>query len=173
MRGVCCGCITFTPLAGVMQKRIRRFRNGDEDVLRQLFFDTIRTVNRRDYTDEQVRAWAPEIYDTEHWGNRMRNLNPFVCEIDGEVAGYADLQLSGYIDHFYVSRKFQRRGVGTALFERIEQEAKAHQLKELSADVSITARPFFERFGFAVVKQQKLTINEVMLTNFHMSRKLF
>ncbi len=155
-----------------MDKRIRRFRKGDEATLRTLFFDTIRNVNRRDYTEEQVRAWAPEDYDLEHWAHRMRELNPFVCEVDGEIAGYADLQSSGYVDHFFVSKNFQRKGVGTSLFERIEAEARAHQLKELSADVSITARPFFERFGFAVIKQQQVTINDVVLTNFRMVRRM-
>ncbi|MDJ0710936.1 MAG: GNAT family N-acetyltransferase [Woeseiaceae bacterium] len=155
-----------------MDKRIRRFRTGDEAILRTLFFDTIRNVNRRDYTEEQVRAWAPEDYEPEHWAHRMRELNPFVCEVDGEIAGYADLQSSGYIDHFFVSKNFQRRGVGTSLFERIEAEARARQLKELSADVSITARPFFERFGFAVIRQQQVTINDVVLTNFRMVRKI-
>ena len=154
-------------------KRIRRLRVGDESTLHQLFFDTIRNVNSRDYTEEQVRAWAPKDHDVQRWATRMRKLNPFVCEIGGEIAGYADLQSSGYIDHFYVSKNFQRQGVGTALFEHIENEAKTNELKELSADVSITARPFFERFGFEVITQQEIEINGVTLQNFRMLRKLF
>ena len=155
-----------------MAKLIRRFQPGDEGVLRQLFFETIRNVNLRDYTDEQVRAWAPDDYDPDHWAERIRKLNPFVCEIDGEIAGYADLQPNGYVDHFFVSRHFQRQGVGAALFRQIEQEARALELDELSAEVSITARPFFEHFGFEVVDSQQVTINDVTLDNFRMRRRL-
>ncbi len=153
-------------------RRVRRFEAGDEPALRQLFFETIRNVNRRDYSDEQVRAWAPDDYDPERWAQKVRKLNPFVCEIDGEIAGYADLQPSGYIDHFYVNRHYQRQGVGSELFHHIEEPAQATGLKELSADVSITARPFFEHFGFEVVERQRVTINNVVLGNFRMIRKL-
>ena len=155
-----------------MARFIRRFRRGDEAALHQLFFETIRSVNRQDYTEEQVRAWAPDDYDDVRWAARIRNLNPFICEIDGEIAGYADLQPSGLIDHFFVSRHFQRQGVGTALFERIEEEAELLELEELHSNVSITARPFFERFGFEVVERQRLTINDVALDNFRMARRL-
>ncbi len=155
-----------------MTPLIRRFRSGDETALRQLFFETIRTVNRKDYTEEQVRAWAPEDHGQQHWLERIRKLNPFVCEVDGEVAGYADLQPDGYIDHFFVSRHYQRQGVGGALFACIEREAFELALDELSADVSITARPFFEHFGFEVVQQQQVTIDDVALENFRMVRRL-
>lgn len=153
-----------------MQKRVRRFRIGDEEALRQLFFETIRYVNRRDYSDEQVRAWATDEYDAARWAARIRDLNPFVCEIGSRIAGYADLQPSGYIDHFFVSRHHQRQGVGSALFRRIEEESRTLQLDELHADVSITARPFFEHYGFEVVRSQEITIGDVALTNFRMRR---
>ncbi len=153
-------------------RHVRRFRAGEEETLRRLFFETIREVNRKDYTEEQVRAWAPENYDTRRWSARIRSLNPFICEIDGEIAGYADLQPSGYIDHFFVNRRFQRQGVGSTMLDRIEQEARATGLKMLSAHVSITARPFFEHFGFEVVERQRVMINGVALDRFHMTRIL-
>ena len=150
---------------------IRRFRPGDEELLYRLFFETIRHVNRRDYSDEQVRAWAPDEYDRQLWAERIQALNPFVCEVDGEIAGYADVQANGYIDHFYVDRRLQRLGVGTALMRQIEQEALSLALEQLSADVSITARPFFEHFGFRVVRRQQITIGGVTLDNFRMARR--
>ncbi|MDJ0751526.1 MAG: GNAT family N-acetyltransferase [Woeseiaceae bacterium] len=153
-------------------RHVRRFRTGDEETLHRLFFETIREVNRKDYTEEQVRAWAPEDYDAGRWSARIRSLNPFICEIDGEIAGYADLQPSGYIDHFFVSRRFQRQGVGSILFDQIEREARATGLEILSADVSITAKPFFEHFGFKVVERQRVTMNGVALDNFRMTRVL-
>ena len=154
------------------KKTIRRFRAGDEEALRRLFFETIRNVNRRDYSDEQVRAWAPDEYDSQQWAERINKLNPFVCEVDGEIAGYADLQPGGYIDHFFVGRAYQRQGVGTTLFRQIEREAGALAITELSADVSITARPFFEHFGFEVIEPQQVTVNGVSLKNFRMVRRL-
>ena len=38
---------------------IREYRKEDLGEVMQLFYDTVHTVNRRDYTEEQVNAWAP------------------------------------------------------------------------------------------------------------------
>jgi putative acetyltransferase len=151
---------------------IRNYREGEERALWDLFFQTIRTVNRGDYSAAQVKAWAPDDWDPERWKTRIAGINPFVCLHGDQIVGYADLQPSGLIDHFYVHHEWQRRGVGRALFETIEDNARALGLGELHADVSITARPFFESRGFYVAKEQVVDARGVEMTNFHMRKEL-
>ncbi len=155
-----------------MALRIRPFRHGDEAALLALFRTTIRTVNRRDYTDEQVQAWAPDDIDKGHWTRRIRGINPFVCESGARIVGYADVQDSGYIDHFFVHHEAQGQGVGKALFAAIFDKAKHKGITELTSQVSITARPFFEKMGFDVVQSQVVTMNDVELTNYRMRMSL-
>ncbi len=155
-----------------MRLNIRPFRPGDEDALLAIFRNTIRTVNSRDYSPAQVEAWAPDDIDAGGWRQRVRGLDPFVCESGGRIVGYADLQNSGYIDHFFVHHEVQGKGVGKALFAAIEGKARDRQLAELTAEVSITARPFFEKMGFDVVRPQTVTMNDVELTNFRMRKAL-
>ena len=50
--------------------------------------------------------------------------------------------------------------------------AKQQNVNQLSADVSITAKPFFEAKGFKVLKQQAVPIKEQILTNFKMIKNL-
>lgn len=45
-------------------------------------------------------------------------------------------------------------GIGRALMQEIHAKAARLKLRELSADVSRTAQPFFGRFGFAIVEQR-------------------
>ncbi|TMS59789.1 hypothetical protein MW7_001190 [Imbroritus primus] len=88
---------------------IRLFRPGDEPALFRVFHSAIHLVCARDYTAAQCSAWAPTQMDMAIWAERMRQLTPFVVEHDGEIIAYADLQPSGYIDHFFVSsRKLPR-----------------------------------------------------------------
>lgn len=67
---------------------------------------------------------------------------------------YADVQISGYIDHFFVSGSCARQGVGTMLMQRILETATARNISVLTSDVSRTAQPFFARFGFVIVEQR-------------------
>lgn len=64
-------------------------------------FYTVRNVNIRDYSQEQVEAWAPSGFDFALWQKRMDGLKPFVAELDGHIVGYTDLQSSGLVDHFF------------------------------------------------------------------------
>jgi putative acetyltransferase len=133
---------------------IRPFQPGDEPALYRVHREAIHRVASRDYNPEQIEAWAPARQDPGAWAIKMRNIRPFVAEVDGAIAGYADLQPSGYIDHFFVSADFPRRGVGRQLMERIHEEAARQGIAELTADVSRTAQPFFARFGFEIVEQR-------------------
>jgi len=151
---------------------IRKYQSGEELELWRLFYDSVRKVAIRDYTAEQVAAWAPDTMDEAHWRARIESNNPFVCEHEGQIVGYADLQPSGYIDHFFVHHQWQGQGVAKALFATIEADAKRQQLAELWANVSITARPFFESRGFLVVAEQDVAVRGVTLRNFKMVKRL-
>jgi len=153
---------------------IRPFRQGDEDALRRVFFSAVHGVASKDYSAEQIEAWAPapKGADRAPWAERMRAIRPFVAEADGVILGYADVQPNGYIDHFFVAAPAARGGVGSSLMARLHEEAAVRGTACLFADVSITARPFFEKWGFAVEAQQTVAIRGVPLINFRMRKAL-
>ncbi len=103
---------------------------------------------------EQINAWAPENVDPVYWKDRIHGINPFVAEIDGQAVGYADVQPTGYIDHFFVHGQYPRQGIGKALMEAIHLKARSSLIKALSSDVSRTAQPFFIHCGFEIVEQR-------------------
>lgn len=151
---------------------IRRYRLGEERALFDIYYSAIHLVAHGDYSEEQVQAWAPHNLDREMWAERMQGINPFVAELNGQVVGYADLQADGYIDHFFVSGRCPRRGIGTALMNHLFNEAQSCSLMELTSDVSRTAQPFYERFGFSVVEQRQPILRGVVIPNAFM-RRLF
>lgn len=151
---------------------IRRFQPGEELALFEVYYSSIHFIAKNDYSEEQVNAWAPLDLDRQLWINRINGINPFVAEIDSQPVGYADVQQNGYIDHFFVSGHYPRQGIGKALMESIHSEAKRLNITELTANVSRTAQPFFERFGFIVVEQRKPVIRGVEVQNALMRKSL-
>ena len=149
---------------------IRRFRPDDAPALWAVYSSAIRELAVRDYSPEQIDAWAPAAFDQAMWARRMEGIKPFVAERDGAIVGYADVQPDGYIDHFFVAGDAARQGVGTELMKRIHHEAASVGVASLFADVSITARPFFERCGFGVEQQRTLVVSGVALRNFRMRK---
>jgi len=149
---------------------IRAFQPGEEGVLRQLFFDSIRQVGRGYYSEAELRAWATEQYDGEQWKLHLQSTNPFVAELGGTVVGYADIQNDGYIDHFYCHYQHQRVGIGAALMARLHSHGEQRHMPRYYSHVSLSARAFFERNGFAVVREQRVPQGDQILTNFLMEK---
>ena len=92
--------------------------------------------------------------------------------VDGRVAGFSDVSAAGYVDMMFVSPRHGRQGVGHALMTFLEKRALAASADQMSADVSLTARPFFEAHGFVVEAEQHPVIDGVQMTNFHMTKPL-
>ncbi len=150
--------------------KIRKFQIGDEFALWQMKLNTIRHVNSRDYSPEQVQAWAPDVYDAAKWSERVRAMDPFVAEIDGQIVGFADHQSDGYIDHFFCHHQYQGQGIGKALMQSLMDSGQEKKLPRFYSHVSITAKPFFERCGFRAIAKQAVEVNGQVLTNYVMER---
>ncbi|CAH0530438.1 GNAT family N-acetyltransferase [Vibrio hippocampi] len=152
--------------------KIRKYQHCDARALWQLKQQTIRRINSRDYSLTQVRAWAPDEIDPAIWQKRVDGMNPFIALIGDKIVGFADLQADGYIDHFFCHADHQSVGVGRALMQQILTQADNQNIARLYSAVSLTAKPFYQHFGFQVVKQQQVETRGETLTNFIMERRL-
>ncbi len=103
---------------------IRPFLPIDAPTLRAIFHFSVHKLARQHYTTAQLQAWAPAEYDAAQWSERLRTNRPWMAEVNGCIAGFADLQPSGYIDQFFVAGEHAGRGVGRALIARIQSAAQ-------------------------------------------------
>lgn len=101
----------------------------------------------------------------------MFQLRPYErAESHGRPVGFADMTRDGHLDRLFVAASHQRQGVATSLIERMIEHARETGIQAIETDASITAKPFFERFGFAVRRQQSVACRGVKLTNYRMTR---
>jgi len=152
--------------------KVRLYRPTDTSALARLFTDTVRAINSLDYSPEQITAWAPDPPDLNHWRDRLSHRMVFVAENDEAVIGFVTFEGDGHLDHLYVHHRFQRRGIATALCQRVEQHIPSTGITRLFTEASITARPFFERIGFQVIASQTVEHRGVSFTNFRMVKFL-
>jgi putative acetyltransferase len=150
---------------------VRRYQGGEESTLFEVYYSAVHLIASQDYTPAQIQAWAPRNLDPALWERKIQAIKPFVAELDGQIVGYADLQSNGYIDHFFVSGNCPRQGIGAKLMKHLVNEATAQGIPEMTADVSRTAQPFFQKFGFEVVEQRFPVVRGVELPNALMRRR--
>jgi len=151
---------------------VRDYEMEDAGPICRLFYETVRAVNLADYSPEQVQAWAPEVPDRGAWHGRMSGRHTLVAEDEDGVAGFAELEGDGHLDMLYCRRDMVGRGVGSRLYAAVEGRARDLGVERIFTEASITARPFFERQGFEVLRQNTVWRGEVGLTNFSMEKTL-
>ena len=146
---------------------IRPYHPSDVSGMAALFHDTVHTVNARHYTQKQLFAWATGQVDLAAWNVSFLAHYTLVAVEDGHLVGFGDIDENGYLDRLYVHKDFQRRGIATALCDALEAMVRG---RTLITHASITARPFFERRGYKMVKAQQVERGGVVLPNYCMER---
>ena len=151
---------------------IRDYRASDSEAIADIFQRAVREIARKDYSPVQVLAWAPDARDGAAFAAKRGAKPTFVAEYDGQVAGFTDLDGDGHIDMFYVNPDFQRRGVASAMLRFLAERGQSERRKRLFGEVSITARPVFERHGFKVLAYQTVETNGQSLGSYRMEKLL-
>jgi putative acetyltransferase len=150
----------------------RQFCSADAAAIATLFRDTIRRINRKDYSEEQVRAWAPDEIDVATWAEKLANRYSVVVESDGIIVGFGDIEADGHLDHLYVHADHLGCGIGRMLLAALEAEARQRGIARLFTEASITARAFFAHYGFALIAEQVVVCRGVEFVNFRMDKQL-
>lgn len=153
---------------------IRTYKLGDEAEIYQLFYDTVHHINCKDYTEEQLDTWAPRNPDLSSWANSLSKNHSFVAihAESNRIIGFANLEENGCLNRGYVHKDYQGQGIGKSLLLARENRARELGIKQLFSEVSITAKPFFEKCGYVTIKEQTKVLNGISFINYYMVKDL-
>ena len=147
--------------------QLREYITADCEQLAKLFFQTVHSVNAKDYTKEQLDVWATGNVDLNRWDMSFKEHYTIIATDNGEIVGFGDIDSSGYLDRLFVHKDHQHKGFATAICGELESSVTG---KKIITHSSITAKPFFEKRGYRVKKEQTVVRNGISLTNFIMEK---
>lgn len=151
---------------------IRGAKNSDIPAIIILFRQAVLHATVGDYNKQQRYAWAARGSDPARWQKRIATQHFLVAKQADGLVGFGSIASDGYLDVLYVHHAHQGRGVATRLLTALEDWASQQKLFEIATDASITARPFFARHGYEVLKEQQNRIEEEVLINYRMQKTL-
>lgn len=153
-----------------MNIQIRNYTADDVQIIINIFQQAVRVTASKDYDAAQIKAWSG--VDAERWKLRQSDRPTWIALVEDKPAGFADLEADGHLDMMFVHPDFNGKGVATALLNHIEKQASQLSLTRIFTEASITAKPFFEKMGFAVITEQVVNIRGAALTNYQMEKYL-
>lgn len=151
---------------------LRTAQQADVAEIIDLYKNTVLSINRRDYSQEEVEDWA-SCGDNTSKIEKMIQTHYFIVAINqlSHVVGFASITPQGYLHSMFVHKEFQSKGVATTLLKEIERYANETGIRHITSEVSITARSFFEKRGYTVEWEQKRKANQLSLTNYWMAKR--
>lgn len=144
---------------------IRACSAADVPKLAEVFLRAVHETAAASYDEAQRHAWAPKDNDLEPWRARLAEQQIWLAEIGGQIAGFIGMKPQ-HVEMLFTHPAYARRGVASALYR--------HALKQVptasrcTTDASLEARPFFERQGWRVQREEVVERNGVKLRRFHM-----
>jgi putative acetyltransferase len=151
---------------------LRPFLAADLPLLSEIRFAAIEELTAEDYDDAQRRAWASAADDDAEFARSLEKGLTLVALIGGGPVGFISLQDGGLIDQLYVHPAVARTGVASALVDAIEKLAAARGVATLVTEASDTAKPLFEKRGFAAERRNTIEIEGEYLGNTRMTKAL-
>ena len=148
---------------------IRKYLPSDCKYLTELFYQTVHSINAKDYTEKQLNAWATGNEDIEEWNQSLSEHFSLVAMKEGVITGFGDIDKTGYLNRLYVHKDYQNQGIATAICDKLEI---AFGVSKITTHASITAKPFFLHRGYIVIKEQQVIRSNISLTNYIMEKQL-
>jgi GNAT superfamily N-acetyltransferase len=141
----------------------------DRPALEELIAQSARGLSRGDYTDGQVEAALGDAFGVD--SELIRDGTYFVAEVDGQMVGcggwsrratlYGSDARAGRqstlldpardaarIRAFFVHPDWARRGIGRAILDRSESEARAHGFRSAELLSTLPGEPFYRSLGY-------------------------
>ncbi|QDV74454.1 GNAT family N-acetyltransferase [Botrimarina mediterranea] len=151
---------------------IRPYQPGDHEAIAEVFTRAIHEIASQRYTTRQCEAWSGRKPNPEHWRQRCDTKQPLVYVVDGQVAGFLELDPDGHIDCLFVHPAHGRRGIASALVRRAIETCVAKGLPLVYVEASLCARPLFEAMRFVTLRENVVRIGDEKLVNFSMELRL-
>ena len=153
---------------------VRPYRPEDALSLVDIFVRAINDLGPKDYSSEQVTAWAALAPTAEAFHQKMSDgrTTLVAAGVDDRPVAFCDLEADGHIDLFYCHPSAAGKGATTPLYHAIEDRARSQNQRRLYTEASEAAQRFFLRQGFSNLGRRDFTIGDVAIHNYAMEKTL-
>lgn len=157
-----------------MEEQVLNLRQAtfdDIQSVKDLFKGSIFNICSKDYSPEQISAWGKRGENDNVWRTRIQDQYFLIAELNQTIIGCVSLTTENYVDVMFVHYNHQGKGIASLLLRAIENRATYSYDNIISVDASITAKLFFKKKGYQVVKEQHVNIGTILI-NYKMIKYL-
>ena len=147
---------------------LRQITIKDQLELKKVYFDSIQSLDENIYSQEQKRAWSSQAWNNLNFDNSITKGKGWLLSEKGIIIAFAIRYPKNRISLFYCIGKFQRKGCGTKLLHKLEEEAKKEGIDSLSTEASLISYKLFLKNNWKIIRKEIVTINNIFFERYKM-----
>ena len=147
---------------------LRQITIKDQLELKKVYFDSIQSLDEKIYTQEQKRAWCSQAWDNPNFDKSITQGKGWLLSEQGIIVSFATRYPNNRIALFYCKGNFQRKGYGSKLIHKIEDEAKKEGLDSLTTEASLISYELFLKNDWKIIRKEKVIINNIFFERYKM-----
>ncbi|MBK1972753.1 GNAT family N-acetyltransferase [Campylobacter sp. TTU-622] len=133
-----------------------------------LFKQSVKTLCLKDYTQKQIKMWIK--IDKEKWEEKFKNNDVFIYEKEGKIASFISIiNCQKMLDLLFTHPNFIKQGLAQNL---LDFALKNYLYKEIYTFASLSAKDFFLKNNFKIVRENEVKRNDQILKNFLMKKEI-
>ena len=149
---------------------LRQITIKDQLELKKVYFDSIQSLNENIYSQEQKRAWSSQAWNNPNFDKSITQGKGWLLSKQGIIIAFATRYPTDRIALFYCKGKFQRKGHGTKLLKKLEDEAKKEGIDSLSTEASLISYELFLKNQWQIIRKEKIIINNIFFERYKMTK---
>lgn len=150
---------------------IRRFVREDAKAVAAIRAETIAQLTEH-YDREALETWAGSI-TADDFLRSAESFRRWVAVEGSEILGYGDWNpATKEFAGIYVDPSAQGKGVGSAIYERVEADAREQGAERLWSNATLNARGFYEKHGYSEEGEGYYQAGEFRIRTVMMGKRL-
>ena len=149
---------------------LRQITIKDQLELKKVYFDSIQSLDENIYSQEQKRAWSSQAWNNPNFEKSITKGKGWLLSEKGIIVAFATRYPKNKIALFYCKGDFQRKGWGSKLLHKLEDEAKEEGLDSLYTEASLISYELFLKNEWEIIRKEKVTINKIFFERYKMSK---
>ncbi len=150
---------------------LRQITHKDQLDLKKVYFESIQSIDGRFYSQNQKRAWSSQAWDNANFEKSLREGRGWVID-EGIIVAFAIRYPEDRISLLYCRSEFQRKGYGTKLILKLEQEAREEGIKYLTTEASLISYRLFLKNNWEILRKEKIIIKNYFFQRYKMFKNL-
>ena len=152
--------------------KLKQITQKDQLKLKEVYFDSISSIDENIYTKEHKFAWASQAWENSEFEKSLLKGFGLKLICDNKIIGFATRYPENRLSLLYVRGDFKRKGLGSMILNSIERDALNSGINKLNTEASLISYKLLLKRKWEIFRKEKVTIKGLIFERYRMFKIL-